>query len=179
MSDTLVLNATFEPLAAVSWQRAVRMLTLGKVTVLEEYEDRWIHSVTFAIRMPAVVRLLTRVGWRHTRPKFCRANILLRDGYRCQYCGKRLAPERLTFDHVIPRSLGGTTRWGNIATACQACNRKKGGRTPQESGMAPLRPPAEPGALPAILFTITRHKAPEAWRSYLASALYWHVELQE
>ena len=37
--DTLVLNATYQPVARIPWQRAVTLLFLGKVEVLEEYED--------------------------------------------------------------------------------------------------------------------------------------------
>src|SRR5438105_4663493 len=54
--DTLVLNATYEPVAHVPWQRAILWLFTNKVEVIEEYEDRKIRSVTFEIKMPSVVR---------------------------------------------------------------------------------------------------------------------------
>ena len=46
--------------------------------------------------------------------------------YRCFYCSK-VAP-RLTKDHVIPISLGGSNGIDNIVPACWACNYKKRAR---------------------------------------------------
>ena len=48
-------------------------------------------------------------------PAFTRFNLFLRDRFTCQYCGSQ---QHLTFDHVIPRRLGGRTTWENITTAC-------------------------------------------------------------
>ena len=56
-TQTLLLNQGFEPIKVISWQRAISLLFLGKVEVLEEY-DRAIHSVSVIIKVPAVVRLL-------------------------------------------------------------------------------------------------------------------------
>ena len=39
------------------------------------------------------------------RVAFNKKNILRRDGYTCQYCNRR--GERLTVDHIVPRSRGG------------------------------------------------------------------------
>ena len=87
-AQTLLLNQGFEPIKVISWQRAISLLFLGKVEVLEEY-DRDIRSVNLIIKVPAVVRLL-RAFRRHARPvKFSRANIYARDNYKCKYCGKK------------------------------------------------------------------------------------------
>src|SRR3977135_3011361 len=106
-TQTLLLNQGFEPIKVISWQRAISLLFLGKVEVLEEY-GRDIRSVNIIIKVPAVVRLL-RAFRRHARPvKFSRANIYARDNYKCQYCGKKASISELTYDHVKPRSQGGT-----------------------------------------------------------------------
>lgn len=34
----------------------------------------------------------------------------------------------MTKDHIIPRSAGGPTNWGNLQTMCTICNGKKGSR---------------------------------------------------
>lgn len=56
-----------------------------------------------------------------------RIAIYVRDHYRCVYCG---AGERLTLDHVNPRStagvLGRANGSGNLVTSCRPCNREKG-----------------------------------------------------
>lgn len=61
----------------------------------------------------------------------------------------------------------------NIVTCCYICNRKKGGRTPQEAGMRLLVQPAQPNWVPAITIRISLRSVPEAWRDYL----YWTGEL--
>src|SRR5215212_1190473 len=145
-AQTLLLNQGFEPIKVISWQRAITLLFLGKVEVLEEYAHG-VRSVNLIIKVPAVVRLL-RAFRRHARPvKFSRVNIYARDHYRCQYCGKKAAMHELTYDHVIPRSQGGRTEWTNIVTCCYDCNRKKGGRTPEQAGMRLLRAPKRPDYL--------------------------------
>lgn len=60
------------------------------------------------------------------------ARIFARDGWRCRYCGSRT---RLSIDHIEPRCRGGSDAVENLATACLACNCRKGGRTPAEAGM--------------------------------------------
>ena len=56
MEMTLLLNATYEPLRVVHWQKAIALLWQGKVEVLEVY-DREIHAVSISIKLPSVMRL--------------------------------------------------------------------------------------------------------------------------
>lgn len=171
-SDTLLLSAGYEPITVVSWQRAITLLTLGKVEVLVEY-DRNVRSPTLVIKMPAVVRLL-RVFRRHRQPvKFSRVNIYARDGYRCQYCGVKLPIADLTFDHVVPRARGGRTTWENIVTACVPCNARKSDRTPEQAGMRLRKKPVRPSWVPAMTLRLSTRSIPDAWQDYL----YWTGEL--
>ena len=169
---TLVLSPGYEPVKIVSWQRAITLLFLGKVEVIEEY-DRDIKSTSLVIKIPAVVRLLAAIR-RHKQPvKFSRVNIYGRDRYTCQFCGDKKPIAELTYDHVVPRSQGGKTTWTNIVTACEACNRKKANRTPAQAGMRLLAQPVQPKALPALVITVSKESVPDAWRDYL----YWTGEL--
>src|SRR5437763_13148583 len=128
--QTLVLSQGYEPIKIVSWQRAITLLFLGKVEVIEEY-DRNIKTTSMVIKIPAVVRLLNAFR-RHKKPvKFSRVNIYGRDRYTCQFCGERKPIGELTYDHVVPRAQGGKTSWSNIVTACESCNREKANRTPE------------------------------------------------
>ncbi len=173
MECTLLLNASYEPLKIISWQRAITLLFAGKVEVIEEY-SREIHSVTFSLRLPSILRLLKYVKVRSKHAvKFSRANIYARDNYTCQYCGTASSSEDLTFDHVVPVSRGGVKTWENIVTACVDCNRKKGGRTPEEARMKLIKKPVEPRWIPNFSLTFVFKNAPESWRDYL----YWSVEL--
>ncbi len=174
MEQVLLLNITYEPLRVINWKKAITLLMLRKVEVLEEY-GREIHSVSFAIKLPSVIRLLNLVKRPKDPIKFSRQNIYSRDKYRCQYCGKRFPSEELTYDHVKPKYRGGKTRWTNIVTCCIRCNRKKGGQTPREAGMKLVRKPSRPTWLPALKITIGFKQVPQSWRDYL----YWNVELIE
>ena len=170
---TLVLNQSYEPIKVVSWQRAVTLLTLGKVEVLEEY-DWTVRTVTIVVKVPAVVRLLRAFRRRKQPVKFSRVNIYARDRYTCQYCGEKKPIGELTYDHVVPRALGGKTEWSNIVTACQDCNLRKGARTPQQAGMALRTQPARPTWIPAVTIKVSLRSMPDAWRDYL----YWTGELE-
>lgn len=171
--QTLVLSQSYEPVKIVSWQRAITLLFLNKVEVLEEY-DRDILCKSFAIKMPAVVRLLHAFR-RHKKPvKFSRVNIYGRDNYKCQYCAKKLTLAEGTYDHVIPRAQGGRTEWTNIVTACEDCNARKANRTPEQAGMKLLAKPIRPEWVPIMQVYIGK-SPPEAWRDYL----YWAGELEQ
>jgi len=169
---TLLLTQGYEPIQIISWQRAITLLSLDKVDVVEEY-DTEIRAVSLAIRVPAVVRL-RKTFRRHAKPvKFSRVNIYARDAYRCQYCGVKCTIDELTYDHVIPRSKGGHTTWENIVSACYACNREKANRTPAEAGMKLLSMPARPTWMPAVQIRVSAKSVPDAWRDYV----YWTGEI--
>jgi 5-methylcytosine-specific restriction endonuclease McrA len=92
-----------------------------------------------------------------------RKNIIRRDNYRCQYCGKKTST--LTIDHVIPKSRGGTDTWDNLVAACVKCNNKKGNRTPSEANMPLLKKPRKPNHimfLKQFMGTID-----DSWRPFL------------
>lgn len=174
MDQVLLLSISYEPIKVIDWKRAVTMLFLGKVEVIEEYHTN-IHSVSFTVKLPSVVRLLNSVKRNNKPVKFSRQNIYARDRYRCQYCGQKYQTEELTYDHVLPKSRGGRTEWANIVTCCIGCNRKKGGRTPGEASMRLMKKPTMPTWVPAIRITIGFRQIPQTWREYL----YWNVELVE
>jgi 5-methylcytosine-specific restriction endonuclease McrA len=166
MEWTLLLNSSFEPVKVVSWKKAVVMVLLGKVEVIEEY-DRIIRGISFALRLPAVIRLTRYIKKRTLIIKFSRQNVYIRDGGRCQYCGSLFSERDLTYDHVVPRSKGGETEWTNVVTCCTRCNLKKGGRTPEEAGMSLIRKPKPPIWIPLLTMSLGLKETPEPWRDYL------------
>jgi len=177
VAQTLVLNASFEPLKIVDWRRAITLFYRGKVEIVATH-DRVARSVSFTFKLPSIVRLLrfVKVRGREDVVPFTRANIYARDGYSCLYCGETFTDRDLTFDHVVPSAQGGTKGWENIATCCMSCNKKKGARTPQEAGMTLLRHPKRPTKASVLLrVTIGMRTVPAAWRDFL----YWHVELEQ
>jgi 5-methylcytosine-specific restriction endonuclease McrA len=173
-TQTLMLDQSYAPIKIIPWQRALRLLTLGKVEVVEEY-DREVRTTYVVIKVPAVVRLI-RAFRRPKKPvKFSRVNIYGRDGYACQYCGEKRPINDLTYDHVLPKSRGGRTVWTNIVTACSDCNSRKANRTPAEAGMRLAREPRQPVDQPVVMIAVSRESAPAAWRDYL----YWTGSLDE
>ncbi|HEY8086191.1 MAG TPA: HNH endonuclease [Polyangiaceae bacterium] len=165
---TLLLNPWMAPHKIISWERAVVLVVLGKVDVIEEYDEE-IRSRSFSLRTPAVVRLKKGGATTKQVVRFSRINVYTRDGFRCQYCGERKAMRDLNYDHVIPRVRGGKTNWENIVTSCYACNDRKGSRSPEEAGMKLRKKPFTPKSLPVTpVLAVTRSEMPEAWLRYLS-----------
>ncbi len=171
----LVLNADYRPLSYYPlslwpWQDAVKAVFLDRVDILAEY-DHVVRSQRMEIRVPSVVVLREFVKPRK-RVAFTRFNLFLRDEFSCQYCG---AKNDLTFDHVVPRKLGGVTSWENVVAACAPCNLKKGSKTLREAGFRLRKPPMRPEA--EQLRNLGRRFPPnhlhESWVDYL----YWDTEL--
>ena len=179
--DTLVLNATWQPVARIPWQRAITLMFLGKVQVVEEYEDKTIRSVTFEVKMPSVVRFLRMLKYRKPVVRFSRENVFARDHGQCQYCAKKVTRAEATYDHVKPRSQGGGTHWENIVIACVPCNQRKGGRTPDQAKMKLKVVPVKPTRLPDTLrLTFAFQKGmPTTWANWLRDMTYWHGSLEE
>jgi 5-methylcytosine-specific restriction enzyme A len=66
----------------------------------------------------------------------------------CTYCGRKVAPEELTMDHIVPVVRGGRSTRGNVAPACKACNNRKKYLLPVEweeylKGLTRPTPPAD------------------------------------
>ena len=100
----------------------------------------WAGVAWAAIPAVAVLRL-GRHQPRHRRRS--RPNLRRIAGsprlYRCTYCHTARAS---TWDHVVPRSLGGPDTRGNLVPACVSCNSSKGARPLEELGewLADRRP---------------------------------------
>jgi len=160
--DVLVLNNSYEPLMICSLKRAIILIFQNKATLIERYEFD-VHTVSHSFPCPSVVRINYYVHRPYQEPALNKKNILKRDGFICQYCGKNSQP--MTIDHVIPKSFGGRESWENLVCACEKCNTKKANRTPQLADMQLIRPPKKPTPL-FYLQAIIRKPHP-TWKSYL------------
>ncbi len=165
MSGVLVLNATYEPLNVVSWQRAICLVVTDKAEIVEATEDV-LRSRYLEIKRPLVIRLRMYVKFpRSWSIALGRQTVLARDRYTCQYCGDTPGKRHLTIDHVVPRAQGGETRWQNVVAACEPCNRIKDDRTPEQAGMPLARKPAVPRYLAVILLADVNR--PMEWDKYM------------
>lgn len=156
MESVIVLNAGYEFMGLISWQRAMVLLFNEKVEVVKESE-RIVRTVSRTFRIPAIIRLIKfiRQMYRKEVP-FSRKNILTRDGYVCQYCGREFGSTDLTIDHIIPKVQGGSNDWTNVVACCRCCNIRKGGRTPRQAGMQLVRKPFKPTIMEFINLYLKR-----------------------
>ncbi len=162
----LVLNASYEAINICTAKRAIVMLLSGKADLVEIAVEA-VRSPSYSMSLPEVIRLRRYISLPYRPIPYCRKNILLRDGFICQYCGQQFSADELTLDHVIPISRGGHDSWSNVVTACKRCNHKKGNHLLEESGMTLLSRPRKP-TLPTYLHLVrVIGKKREVWRKYL------------
>jgi 5-methylcytosine-specific restriction endonuclease McrA len=134
----LLLNFSYEPLGTVGVARSMTLFVRGAITVEEFDGQNVLRSVRQTFRVPSVIRLRRYVHLRRAkqaRATIRRAQIYMRDGYRCQYCGEHKVALALTLDHILPRAQGGNSMPENLVTACEKCNQRKGNRTPEQARM--------------------------------------------
>ena len=165
----LLLNFSYEPLGTLGVARAVCLVIRGAVFVEEFDAGRVLRSPRAVFRVPSVVRLRRYVNVRRRRQTagMRRLRIFVRDRFRCQYCGQKKSAHELTLDHITPRSQAGRSTPENLATACVACNTRKGSRTPEEARMPLLTPQkALRVGLDHVLLCHYAESRPE-WRKYL------------
>ena len=168
MSDVLLLNSggsvlSIVPLSIIRWQYAVKLLFQEKISPVEWYDNWPIRSPTVEIKLPAIA-MLKKFHNSKGEIQFNKYNVLLRDNYRCAYCGKFGTPTELTLDHVIPKSLGGKKNWTNTIACCGFCNRKKGNKFIKPSHM-PFKPTVHDLVKNRRQYPITiKH---DSWQDYL------------
>lgn len=140
-APVLVLNQGFEPHDVCRTRRAIVLVFGGKAELVEDSRGE-VHTVSASYRIPSVIRLTHSVRRPYHQRRLTRVEVFMRDRCTCQYCGRETRD--LTLDHVLPRSQGGGHTWENVVSACKTCNRKKGGRTPEQAGMKLLSVPGIP-----------------------------------
>jgi hypothetical protein len=182
-AQTLVLDANYRPIDIFDWKKAVKKILGDRAEMLEAYVDDEIgEEWKSAMECPSVIRLLHFIqktkDYRRFQ-KLTRRNVLLRDNHECQYCSCHLTTKNLSWDHVVPRDMGGKTTWQNIVSACQKCNIKKANKSLADSGMIlkkkPFAPKLVAGEYKHSLFADLKKLPSEKWRQYI----YFNAELTE
>ncbi|MET7767269.1 HNH endonuclease [Nocardia sp. NPDC005366] len=160
----LLLNATYEPLTALSARRAVVLLICDKADAVHHNDEGpVVHSAEAAVPVPSVIRLrnYVHVPYR-ARVPMTRAALMHRDRYRCGYCGGKAE----TIDHVIPRSRGGEHSWENCVASCAPCNHRKADKLLSELGWTLRSPLVSPKGPHWRLLSTTTDLDP-VWLQYL------------
>ena len=160
---TLVLNAGFEPLAVISFRRALVLVLNNKATVLAHDVDHPVWGLTTVYDRPSVILLTRYVRIPRSRMMpVSRRGVLRRDEQRCAYCGGNAS----TIDHVMPRSRGGENSWENLVACCLRCNNVKGDRTPGEMGWTLRIRPATPHGTAWLVRGVERSQP--QWEEFLS-----------
>ena len=163
-AKTLKLDISYRPIEIVDAVEALVLCLIGKAQAIENYQKE-IKSVSDSFQLPAVIVLKRFVKFQFKVVSAHRREIILRDNNQCQYCAKELPNEKLTLDHIIPKSKGGKNTWDNLVAACKKCNQRKGNRTPEEANMKLLCKPRKPKY--DILRTVGKNQVSELWKNYL------------
>lgn len=180
--DCLVLNSDYSPMGIIDWRKAMILAfrhknkDLTKIEIIEYHDNDFVIGTHSKLEVPAVIKTTRYFKLFNSNVNFSRKNVFIRDNFICQYCGKKFAINKLTYDHVIPKSKWKSnstpTFWTNIVTCCLLCNIKKGNKTPEQANMPLKQIPVTPKKtwkylpLSYRLHTIG-DMIPKEWQTYI------------
>ncbi|HET9957026.1 MAG TPA: HNH endonuclease [Polyangiaceae bacterium] len=179
----LLLNRHFAPVSVATVRRAFVLLYGGAARAVDgegetydfgdwlnmpvRHSDDGLPIIGGQVRAPRVLHLLRYDRAPRIVVRLTRKNLMLRDQFQCQYCGRRPHVRDLNVDHVLPRSRGGEDSWENLVVSCRACNLRKGRRTPTEAGMALLSVPHRPRWSTATQIRLVMREPFAEWQPFL------------
>lgn len=201
---TLILNRAWHPISVASVRHSICKVMAGMARIVDDETyllhdlDEWMkleiqegkESISLphnqVMRIPEIIVLKNYDKFPERDVKLTRRNLLVRDGFMCQYTGSKVSASEATIDHILPQSRGGRTTWENVVISCIDANRKKADMTPAEAGMRLLKHPRKPEWSP-IYSRFARisssSRIPSSWRKFIPDKwnadIYWDVELQE
>jgi 5-methylcytosine-specific restriction endonuclease McrA len=179
----MVLNKVWLPIRVVPAHRAITLLFAGKASAIdvndwsvynwENWSERSVSEKPYGIlytsscdiEVPEIIVLSTYDKVFRKNLRLTKRNIYIRDGYRCQYTGKKLKEVDADIDHVKPRSKGGTNSWDNMVVCTKDINRMKADRTPEQAGLKLIRKPKKPDS--GRLLVDPKVKIPESWSKFI------------
>ena len=158
----LLLNNSYEPIQIIGGKKAVIMLLLDKVDLIEK-TNSFIRSEKLKLNFPSVIKLKTYVFIKIKNIPLTRKNIINRDNNTCQYCGSK--SKKMTIDHVIPKDKNGKDSWSNLVSACSRCNLKKGNNLLSQINMDLLSEPKKPSHIYHMQKLVNNDN--KLWKPYL------------
>ena len=130
------------------------------------FDTPYVNAVRINIRIPRVCVLHQYNKIPKMNIRLSKKNLLIRDGFRCQYSNKRIKAHEATIDHVIPKSQGGKHEWSNVVISCEDINIMKGNKTPEQAGIKLMKQPKTPTWDP-IYSTVITNKIHSCWKKFL------------
>jgi 5-methylcytosine-specific restriction endonuclease McrA len=187
--DVLVLNKAWQPINIKNVYNCVKDVLKGRalfaddtyttydfITWIEysnmcyEEDNTLLHfrlNEDNVFLVPEVLKMETPHYSSYRAPRLSKINVLRRDHFTCQYCGKTGSKDSMNVDHVIPKSHGGKGTWMNLVASCKTCNHEKADRTPKEAGLKLRNEPYKP-QWNNILDKLRNNKnIPDSWKVYI------------
>jgi len=184
--NCLVLNADYTPIGIIDWRKAMIWSfrysneDYSSIDIIEYHDEDIIVSSNGPMNIPSIIKTTQYFKIFNKRVNFSRKNVFIRDDFTCQYCDTKLPINKLTYDHVIPKSAwkneSSPTCWTNIVTACIKCNLRKSNKTPAQANMPLKREPFIPQKslkylpLSYQLNTILKD-FPQQWYAYIGDLI--------
>ena len=202
---TLVLNKNWVPIKVESLKESIKKIFKGTARFMDDETfgihtwESWVDNFSIdldddpidfgyeflrgsslMVRIPDVIVLSQYDKIPRTKIRLSRKNLLIRDRFKCKYCGLKLTSKTVTTDHVFPKSRGGKTEWTNVVCSCLRCNTRKGSKTIKEANLKLLSKPKAPNWSP--LFSYITDNIPKSWEKFINTSEwneigYWDVEL--
>ena len=149
--DILQLDSMGQPVGWINWKKAIQYQVTGDVSWSLgeiEFSFRGGHNKHGVQSVVTTASILAIKGHshkhRHKPPTLTNRDLFRRDRYVCAYCGKKFPEHKLSRDHIIPTSKGGSDTWMNVVTSCMHDNQRKDDKTLEQAGMKLLYVPYVP-----------------------------------
>ena len=179
----MVLNKSWMPIRIVPAYKAITLVFAEKASAISTEDwsvynwEKWVErdlsekpyglisTSSCDVEIPEIIVLSIYDKVFRKDVRLTKRNIYIRDGYKCQYTGKRLKECDADIDHVNPRSKGGTNSWGNMVVCTKEINRMKADRTPEQAGLKLIRKPKKPNTDRMLIDP--KIKVPESWTKFI------------
>lgn len=179
---TLVLNSDYQPHRVIDWKQAFVLIYSkdeSSAMCVCTYTKIVHDSMQRSYNVPAVIVLKQFQSTNNKTATYSKYTVFLRDNYECQYCGRKYSRDKLTIDHIIPKSRAKLlpvnikmTSFENCVTACLKCNGLKADKLLLQSNLKLRKTPRPITKANKIWLTITSGKYPPEWEPYLVWGPY-------
>jgi len=146
----LGLDHSGHPNTWLSWEEGVTAIYKNEVSwsmgdeVIYHGGTSRLTGLESTISVPSIIALKGVHKGKRRTPPLNNRNLFGRDRNICCYCGEHFSSDRLTRDHIIPMSRGGTNTWMNVTSSCCSCNCTKDNKLLSECSMELLYLPYVP-----------------------------------
>lgn len=151
MHQILALTSDGRPHQWLSWQDAVTMKYKDLVSFEMGDDENTFHGgvsrmtgLQSHIEVKSIIAIKGKFKFDRKTPALTNPNLFARDLHICGYCGRFTPDEKLTRDHIMPKSRGGKDVWENVVACCKKCNNHKDNMTPHEADMELIWVPYKP-----------------------------------